>query len=75
MINPQKYLINAVGYVVPNGPEVRKIQEILKQKNMNLAIDGIWGPESYGALFNFQKKNNLPTDGKLNKETNTILGI
>lgn len=74
-IDPRKYLINAVGVVVPNGPEVKKVQESLKQKKINLSVDSAWGPESYGALFNFQKQNNLPADGKLNKETVLILGL
>lgn len=67
--DPKKHLINAVGYIVPNGPEIKKLQTALNSNGAKLMVDGVWGPLTYEALIKYQKDNNFEASGRLNPKT------
>lgn len=39
------------------------------------AVDGIYGPQTYSAVVNFQRKNGLKVDGHIGPQTRKALGI
>jgi len=48
------------------GKDVSRLQELLnKMSNSNLTVDGHFGSQTKAALMNFERKNNLETDGVL----------
>jgi type I site-specific restriction-modification system R (restriction) subunit len=72
-----QFLINAVGQPVKDPKEITKVQEALlnKGQKMEAGADGIWGRQTFSALWGFQYKNKLPTTGTLNQQTVTALGL
>lgn len=53
-----------------------KAQKKLDQEGYNAGrADGKWGSKTADAVKSFQKKNNLPVTGKLDKQTLADLGI
>ena len=52
------------------GPEVRAAQYLLKNKfGYNIAVDGIFGPDTANAIKNFQTSKGLASDGIVGKNT------
>ena len=51
------------------GAAVRALQERLKQLGYLSAVDGIYGPQTYNAVVNFQRRNGLTADGVAGRMT------
>lgn len=52
------------------GPEVRAVQRLLKNKfGYNIAIDGIFGPDTANAVKQFQSSKGLASDGIVGPKT------
>jgi peptidoglycan hydrolase-like protein with peptidoglycan-binding domain len=55
---------------------IMQVQKNLNQQGFNVGrADGKWGRKTEEALRDFQKKNNLPATGQLDKQTLADLGI
>ena len=60
---------------VKSRPSVRHIQTALKNAGYNPgSIDGEMGRQTRDAIRAFQRANNLPVDGKVGRQTWSILG-
>lgn len=58
------------------GAAVSQVQQILKSKGYyNMAVDGIYGNGTYGAVKTFQRSKGLVSDGIVGKNTYARLGI
>lgn len=56
--------------------EVKSIQQALNKKGFSAGhVDGIWGRDTDVAIRNFQKKQGLPGNGHLNRQTLAALGV
>lgn len=51
------------------GIEVKEMQTALNRAGCNLAVDGIFGDETYNAVISFQAVRNLTIDGVVGSET------
>lgn len=51
------------------GTAVKALQERLKELGYLASADGIYGPQTYNAVVNFQKRNGLTADGVAGKMT------
>lgn len=58
-----------------NDKGVAELQQKLKDKGYNIAVDGIYGTETQKAVTQYQAKNKLKVDGIAGNETLTSLGI
>jgi hypothetical protein len=56
------------------GPDVRRIQELLRQQGFMLEADGIFGRKTEAALKGFQQKKGLTPSGVADSETWKLLG-
>jgi peptidoglycan hydrolase-like protein with peptidoglycan-binding domain len=55
---------------------VRQVQTALQQQGLyNGAIDGIWGPQTQGAVQGFQQSHSLAQTGTLNSPTLAALNL
>lgn len=55
---------------------IRNVQENLKAKGYNAGpADGVWGPQTQGALEQFQQAQGMPATGELDEQTLAILEI
>jgi N-acetylmuramoyl-L-alanine amidase len=55
---------------------VRQVQTALQQQGLyNGAIDGIWGPQTQGAVQSFQQSHALRASGQLNSATLAALNL
>jgi peptidoglycan hydrolase-like protein with peptidoglycan-binding domain len=54
---------------------VAELQQKLKDKGYNIAVDGIYGKETQNAVTQYQTANKLKVDGIAGNETLTSLGI
>ena len=45
------------------GPDAKRLQELLNNKGYNLSVDGDFGPATLTAVKDFQAKNGLSADG------------
>lgn len=57
------------------GEHIKDVQEALKNKGYNVTVDGVYGEGSKSAVKEFQKKNNLLSDGVVGMKTYMALGI
>jgi len=48
---------------------ISSLQEKLNEEGNDLAVDGIWGPETQAALSNYQQEKGLDDTGQLDAET------
>jgi peptidoglycan hydrolase-like protein with peptidoglycan-binding domain len=56
--------------------DVKKVQETLRDKGYNPGpIDGVSGPQTRGAISQYQKSENLPVTGHLDTQTASKLGV
>jgi hypothetical protein len=56
--------------------EVKQIQSALNEQGSAIQVDGVVGPETKGALSDFQERNNLATNSsEISRETLTQLGL
>ena len=56
--------------------DVKKVQETLRDKGYNPGpIDGVSGPQTRGAISQYQKSENLPVTGHLDAQTAGKLGV
>jgi len=53
----------------------RSIQQALNDNGYNVAVDGIWGPNTESALRQFQASRNLPQTGSADSQTLAALGV
>ena len=53
--------------------EVRNVQQALRRDGFNIAVDGIWGPKTQGALREFQQNRGLEATGDVNAQTMAAL--
>ena len=58
-----------------NDKGVAELQQKLKDKGYNIAVDGIYGKETQNAVTQYQTANKLKVDGIAGNETLTSLGI
>ena len=59
-----------------NTNQVREIQQALDHKGFKAGrVDGKWGPETDVALKDFQKSQNMPTSGNIDRMTIVALGF
>ena len=55
---------------------VMQVQKALNDKGFDPGrIDGVWRPETVAAIKEFQQKNDLKPDGKLDRQTVAALGL
>jgi peptidoglycan hydrolase-like protein with peptidoglycan-binding domain len=55
---------------------VMQVQKALDSKGFGPGrVDGVWGPETVAAIKEFQQKNDLKPDGKLDRQTVAALGL
>src|SRR5580704_14901094 len=66
-----------LAYVQPLPPAaVQAVQDHLRRAGTyNGATDGIWGPDSFAALQQFQAGHQLQVTGQLNQATVAALGL
>jgi peptidoglycan hydrolase-like protein with peptidoglycan-binding domain len=56
--------------------DIKKVQETLRDKGYNPGpIDGVLGPQTRGAISQYQKSENLPDTGHLDAQTAGKLGV
>jgi peptidoglycan hydrolase-like protein with peptidoglycan-binding domain len=59
-----------------NKDVIRNVQQALNKKGFDAGrVDGIWGHETVAAIKNFQERNDLKADGKLDHQTMAALGL
>lgn len=58
-----------------DGSAVRNIQKALQKHGYQVAVDGLFGTDSYRAVKEFQKSKGLTVDGKVGANTAKALGI
>ena len=58
-----------------NSTEVRGLQQALRAQGYNIGVDGVWGPNTAGALRSFQSRSNLAVTGQANRETLAELNL
>lgn len=58
-----------------NASDVRNVQESLRARGYNIAVDGIWGNQSASALRNFQQNSGLSNMGILDADTQAALNL
>lgn len=56
-----------------SGPEVTKVQYILKSFGYSVSVDGKFGPQTEKAVIHFQKKSGLTPDGIVGPVTTAAL--
>ena len=56
------------------GSSVRELQQKLNQNGYKLDEDGVFGSNTYNAVLDYQRKNNLAVDGVVGDETWGSLG-
>lgn len=49
--------------------KVTQLQEILREQGMDIEVDGLFGPQTRGAVEDFQRRHNLQVDGIVGPET------
>ena len=55
--------------------DVRKVQQALNTEGYNIAVDGIWGPNSRQAMSDYQSKHGLNATGQLDRDTLAALSV
>jgi len=70
-------VLGAGANLLAQGSEpVRQAQQALKDKGFDPGpVDGLYGPQTRGAVLNYQKKNNIEANGRLGGETYESLGV
>lgn len=77
-INNKKIAINCNKSLLRKGTkgyEVTILQNALKTKGYNIAVDGVFGDKTDACVKDFQLKNHLEVDGIVGNETRKALGI
>ena len=64
-----------VASAAPRDSQVRKVQRALNERGFNLAVDGVYGPNTERAVRDFQGSTGLAQTGTLDNETLTRLGV
>jgi peptidoglycan hydrolase-like protein with peptidoglycan-binding domain len=57
------------------GEDVRKVQEALVKANINVTVDGIFGPATEKAVKEFQQQKGLTVDGAVGPATRIELNL
>lgn len=71
---PKPYTHDATYPKLENyGPNVKKVQQMLKQVGYNVATDSSFGPDTDKAVRAFQRKNGLAVDGQAGPATQNAL--
>lgn len=55
--------------------DVKDVQESLNDEGYNIAVDGIWGPQTTRAIRAYQRQNNLGVTGNLDTRTLAELDV
>lgn len=61
--------------VMQDTQTVREIQQSLRMEGHDIAVDGIWGPQTQAALQNFQQRRGLSANGVPDQQTLATLGV
>jgi peptidoglycan hydrolase-like protein with peptidoglycan-binding domain len=54
---------------------VQNVQQALQQRGHNINPDGIWGPDTYQALRDFQQQEGLQPSGQIDQQTIAALNL
>lgn len=74
----------AAGAGIDQGPNIpapvtdqmiSNLQSALQERGYDIQVDGIWGPNTYQALQEFQNEQNIQGDGQINTETLAALNL
>lgn len=71
-LNKAKILLNMKNEILrlsDEGPEVRRLQFLLKEMGYKLVVDGVFGNHTKEALTDFQKRHGLVADGVAGDKT------
>jgi hypothetical protein len=63
------------GSVTAASPTVRDAQRALNDRGFDVAVDGLYGPNTEQALRDFQRQRGLPQTGQLDQQTMAALGV
>lgn len=55
--------------------ELQQVQRRLREAGHSVSVDGIWGPETAGAVRDFQQERDLAVSGKLDARTLSELNV
>lgn len=55
--------------------ELQQVQRRLRDAGHSISVDGIWGPETAGAVREFQQERDLAVTGKLDARTLSALDV
>lgn len=55
--------------------ELQQVQRRLRDAGHSISVDGIWGPETAGAVREFQQERDLAVTGKLDSQTLSELDV
>jgi len=57
------------------GDDVRAWQQAFAAAGTNLAVDGVFGPQTHAAVRQFQQQQGLVADGVVGAVTRSALGL
>ena len=57
------------------GPDVRQLQQALKNRGITVSVDGSFGPKTAEAVKTFQNRRGLKADGIVGPATRSALGL
>lgn len=57
------------------GPDVRQLQQALKNRGLTVSVDGSFGPKTAEAVKTFQSRRGLKADGIVGPATRAALGL
>lgn len=55
--------------------QIEQAQKSLRKAGHDIKVDGLWGPETAGAVLDFQSEKDLSATGKLDQETLAALEV
>lgn len=58
-----------------DGDAVRQLQQALNEAGHDIAVDGMWGPETQSAVRQFQQQLGLQATGEPDQQTLAALGV
>lgn len=74
-ISTLKFRVLRVSNPYMQGEDVRAVQQALANAGYSIVADGVYGPGSRGVVVQFQRDNNLESDGIVGPATRSKLGI
>lgn len=71
----QQQGMQSSGQMQHNPQTIRQVQQQLQQQGYDVQVDGQWGPKSRQALTEFQQKQGMRANGRLDQQTLAALGV